>query len=348
MEINHSEYTIAELKERFGKDIKINRDYQRGGGVWPETAKVYFIDTILEEYPFPKLYFHQIYDKAKKKPIMEVVDGQQRLLTIFDFMNGEFKLSGASKKHSGKYFSDLSSDEQDKFRMSRVQADVILAAERTRLLEMFRRINAYTAPLNPAEKRHAKYQGKFKWFATEIADKIGAVLEEFEILTTKQMIRMADAEFIAELAIILDSGIVHKSTTTIENIYKKYDVEFPYNSDYGKIIIQFFQKLSSDFSELRGSFLMKTYAVHSLFAAFAHIYKGIPNGDTDLGFISPQIDIQPDSKTIKTLLALADAHESKDENGPFAEYVKAATSTTTKLNQRKTRSRILASILMGK
>ena len=31
MEINHAEYTIAEIVDRFDKDIKVNRDYQRGG-----------------------------------------------------------------------------------------------------------------------------------------------------------------------------------------------------------------------------------------------------------------------------------------------------------------------------
>ncbi|WP_348550088.1 DUF262 domain-containing protein, partial [Acidithiobacillus sp.] len=88
MKINHSEYTISELIEQFSrKSIRINREYQRGEGLWPPSAKTYFIDTILEDYPFPKLYFHQIFDRAAKKPIMEVVDGQQRLLTIFEFYN---------------------------------------------------------------------------------------------------------------------------------------------------------------------------------------------------------------------------------------------------------------------
>jgi Protein of unknown function DUF262 len=344
MEINHSEYTISELVERFDKDIRVNRDYQRGGGLWPDSAKVYFIDTILEQYPFQKLYFHQIYDKAKKKPIMEVVDGQQRILTIIDFMNDELRLTGASQNFKGLTFSQLPEDMQERLRMSRIQVDVILSAEKTKLLEMFRRMNAYTAPLNPAEKRHAKYQGKFKWFAVEMADRITPALEQFGILSPKQMLRMAEVEFIAELAIVVDSGIIHKSSKSIEDIYKKYDKQFPIEEKVSMVISSFFETLVNNFGTLRNSHLMKTYAIHSFFCAYAQIRYGIPNGEETVGVKTRNMNIKTDKQTMARLQALSDAHEVKDETGEFREYV-AATSTTTKEAQRKARSRVIAQII---
>ena len=61
MEINNSAYTIAEIIGGYTrKDIRINRSYQRSGGIWPSSAQTYFIDTILEKYPFPKLYFLRV------------------------------------------------------------------------------------------------------------------------------------------------------------------------------------------------------------------------------------------------------------------------------------------------
>ncbi len=342
---NHSEHTISEIVERFDKDIKINRDYQRSGGLWPDTAKVYFIDTILEKYPFPKLYFHLIYDRHKKKPMYEIVDGQQRVLTIVDFLNNELRLSNASQKYSGCYFKDMPEETQDDFRMVRIQVDVIVSSDKYEILEMFRRINAYTAPLNPAEKRHAKFQGKFKWFAIKLADKIGAIIEQFGILSPKQIIRMDDVEFIADLAIVLDEGIVNKSAKSTDDIYKKFEKEFPDEDHYRDIIISFFDTLSSNFSELRGTNLMKTYAVHSFFCAFAHIKYGIPNGEKSIGFPTPMSDIKCDKKTIEQLLALSDAHETKDLEGKFAEYVKASISTTTKSAQRMTRTKTIAQII---
>lgn len=343
MEINHSEYTIAEIVEGFSnRTIRINRSYQRSGGIWPISAKSYFIDTILEKYPFPKLYFHQIYDRARKKPVMEVVDGQQRLQAIIDFVQGKFPLSKASHRYAKTRFSELDEGIQELFRMHRVPVDVVLAAEPSQLLEMFRRMNAYTAPLNPAEKRHSKYQGRFKWFAVELADRISPILEEFGILTTKQIVRMADAELIAELILILDAGLINRSEKAINDLYSKYDDEFPVEDDYYRLLLGFFRLLHTRFSELRNTLIMKTYAIHSLFAAYAHIKNGIPGGRDDIGFAPRKANIRTDEDAIADLLEISDAHETKDLEGPYGEYVKAAISTTTKVAQRRTRTRILA------
>ncbi len=345
MEINHSAYTIAEIISGFKrKDIRINRSYQRSGGIWPPSAQTYFIDTILEKYPFPKLYFHQIYDRTLKKPIMEVVDGQQRLQTILDFAQDKIRLSKASQKHTGLTYSKLDEVTQEAFQMYRVPVDVILAAERPQLLEMFRRMNAYTAPLNPAEKRHSIYQGKFKWFAVELADKISPILEEFGILTTKQIVRMADSELIAELVIVLEEGLINRTESSINNVYKKYDVIFAKEEEYSDIISHFFQVITGQFGELRKTFIMKTYAIHSFFSAYAHIKYGIPNGEANLGFPSRGSDIKIDDETIDKLIQISDAHETKDIEGPYGEYVKAI-STTTKAAQRKARTKVLAEVL---
>ena len=346
MEINHSAYTIAEIIGGFSrKDIRVNRSYQRSGGIWPQAAQTYFIDTILENYPFPKLYFHQIYERTLKKPIMEVVDGQQRLQTILDFANDKIRLSKASKRHAGLTYSELDETVQESFQMYRVPVDVILAAERSQLLEMFRRMNAYTAPLNPAEKRHSTFQGKFKWFAVELADKISPILEEFGILTTKQIVRMADAELITELVIILEEGLINRSESSINNIYKKYELEFESEEKYLEITNKFFQMLVINFGELRNTFIMKTYAIHSFFAAYAHIKYGIPNGEVDLGIPSRGSDIRTDEETFDQLIKISDAHEIKDTDGPYGKYVRAAISTTTKAAQRIDRAKILADVL---
>lgn len=346
METNHSDYTIAEIADRYArKEVVINRSYQRGGRLWPPYAKIYFIDTILEDYPFPKMYLYQTYDRAKRKPIMEVVDGQQRLLTIIDFLNDKIRLTKASKNYSGFYFSDLPEEVQERFVMYRIQADVILAAERPQLLEMFRRMNAYTAPLNSAEKRHSRFQGRFKWFVTEISDKISPVLEQFGVLTTKQLVRMADSEMISELILILESGIINRTEKSINDLYEKYDENFEPEDRYAEAIISFFSQLPERFSEIRNSFLMKPYAIHSFFAAYAQIKYGIPNGEEALGLPCRNSDIKSDEETIQNLLAISEAHETKDTEGPYGQYVEAALATTTKAAQRKARASVLAAVL---
>ncbi len=347
MKINHSDYTISELHEAFKrKDIIINQAYQRSAGIWPVSARSYFIDTILEGFPFPKVYFYQSFDARSRKPIREVVDGQQRLHTIVDFLENKFALSSVSKNFSGKKFDDLSDDQQRLFLVFSVPTDVILAAEKKELLEMFRRMNAYTVPLNPAEKRHSEFQGLFKWFINELSDQFSPQLETYEILTPKQILRMADAEMLSEFILVLEQGIINKSDKSIKGIYEKYDACFPKEKEYQKIVSGFFKLLAKDFIELQGTFLMKPYAILSLFTATAHLKFGIPGGDTLLGHAPINSYFRNKERALSGLKELAEAHETQDTQGKYKIYVNAAISTTTKAAQRTARAREMVRVLL--
>jgi hypothetical protein len=107
MRINNNNYSVAELLDMLERrELIINRDYQRGSGLWPPGARSYFIDTILEEYPFPKLYMYEFLDRPNERIRKELVDGQQRLMTIKDFVENKFALSGDTR-HVGLRFQDL-------------------------------------------------------------------------------------------------------------------------------------------------------------------------------------------------------------------------------------------------
>lgn len=328
------------------KSILINRDYQRQAGVWPDSARTYFIDTILEGYPFPKIYLYQVFNEKANRPIIEIVDGQQRITTINDFMNDKFKLTSASNEYKGMCFSDLDEDTRRKFLSYPVETSTILTATRSELLEMFRRINAYNAPLSAAEKRHAMYQGEFKWFIVEQADKFAPLIEGLGIHTSKQLSRMADAEYICDLIVALEKGVVAKTAKNIDDLYKKYesnnDCCFNY---YASVLADFFEMLTSDLISVHDSFMMKSYALNSLFCAYTHIKYGLPNAG-ELTNVVPNKNKEFDFASINNdLLELAEAHEQQDENGIHSKYVKSCLSSTTKLPQRKERFSILVSVL---
>ncbi|WP_300631886.1 DUF262 domain-containing protein, partial [Pseudomonas sp.] len=105
MNLNIGQITLIDLigmLER--KEVIINRNYQRGSDIWPATARSYFIDTILQDFPFPKIYLYQAFSKETNKPYKELVDGQQRVTTIQDFYHNKFALSNTSKKFKGLRF----------------------------------------------------------------------------------------------------------------------------------------------------------------------------------------------------------------------------------------------------
>lgn len=345
MEITRSSITISEIRDMWKrKELIVNRNYQRSASVWPDAARTYLIDTILSGYIFPKIYLYQIFDKTRKIVIREIVDGQQRITTILSYLENEFALNSRSELHQGKHFDDLDEVLQQTFLTYPVEVDIIHTAQPADLLAMFTRMNAYTAPLNPAEMRHAEFEGPFKWFIVGATAQLGARLVSCKVFTEKQAIRMQDSEFLTELAIVLEHGIADKSVTSLSQIYRQYNKEFAKEEEYLKKIIEFVDVLQNDFAPLKDTFISKSYICHSLFTAMMQKKYGIPNGET-LGITDGSFytNLQ---LTLERLTALMGAHEYQDTRGEYGAYVEACLSTTHRKKQRTTRSLWLRNALV--
>ena len=53
MKVTRNVFTISDLNEWMDEQtLVINRNYQRAKGLWPSNARSYFIDTILNGFPF--------------------------------------------------------------------------------------------------------------------------------------------------------------------------------------------------------------------------------------------------------------------------------------------------------
>jgi hypothetical protein len=51
------------------KKIIVNEEYQRKGGLWTTQAKSYFIESILLEYPIPKLFLYAKLDLKTRETV---------------------------------------------------------------------------------------------------------------------------------------------------------------------------------------------------------------------------------------------------------------------------------------
>ena len=69
--------------------INLQPSYQRPGDIWTLENKKLFIDTIINNYDVPKIYFHE-FKESKNEFKYAVIDGQQRLKTIFNFRADKF------------------------------------------------------------------------------------------------------------------------------------------------------------------------------------------------------------------------------------------------------------------
>ncbi|MBX8516493.1 DUF262 domain-containing protein [Pseudomonas cichorii] len=146
--------------------IQLDPHYQRMGGVWTLEKKQLLIDSILNDYDVPKLYFHEFSREQKSATGYgyAVVDGRQRLQTIWDFIDGDFSISEdfEYQRDPSIHLANLTYEDVAKeFPKIRIAFDsfvlpvVGLSTDDEDLIEdMFSRLNE-AAPLNAAEKRNA-------------------------------------------------------------------------------------------------------------------------------------------------------------------------------------------------
>src|SRR6056297_3114654 len=98
-------YTISDFVEwQQKKQLVLAPDFQRGS-VWTVAAKVFLIDTILNDLPMPQVYFRTKLNAESQTTVREVVDGQQRLRAILEFASDKLKLSSKSPNFKGKTYT---------------------------------------------------------------------------------------------------------------------------------------------------------------------------------------------------------------------------------------------------
>jgi hypothetical protein len=345
--VEEGKYSIAELVDWLKRrELVVNQEYQRGGGLWPTAAKSYFIDTILKEFPFPKVYFHERVDKDTKRPRREIVDGQQRLSTILDFVEGKFALGGNAGDVEGMRFGQLSDDQQNSFYSYTVSVDVIRNAERSEILQMFRRMNAFTLPLNAAEKRHSEFFGEFKDWVNTVLDEYGSVLIDWNVFTSRQVVRMADAEFVADVALAIEEGIVSTSPAKLRALYKKYDTNFTSRAAWNEQVSGALDFVLTHLSGLQGTYVTKPHIFHSLMCALIHNRFGLVGAELVTGMTPIGAYSSDPDQALVLLKRLAAAHEEKD-GAEFGQYVKAASEGGNRAAQRIVRVKWLSEALRG-
>lgn len=77
--------------------IDMSPDYQRRPNLWSAEKRSLLIDTILNHYDIPKIYLADLNSRTglsnERNKLFAVIDGKQRLETIFDFLEDKFELS---------------------------------------------------------------------------------------------------------------------------------------------------------------------------------------------------------------------------------------------------------------
>lgn len=211
---------ISELYRRIKEgSLILQPEFQRKF-VWNTKNKEAFIDTIINGFPFPEIYTAQSgVDIAKIETQEVVVDGQQRLSTIVQYLDesSESKIFGKKVQK----FKELSQDAQKDFLNYNVVVRDLGDISSNEIREIFKRINQTKFSLEQIEIQNAIYDGEFISTAKEILEEINP--EHIPIFSDSEMSRMSDLHFILLTMSTLEAGGYFNRDTDVEKFIASYN-----------------------------------------------------------------------------------------------------------------------------
>lgn len=220
MKWKSSPYAISDIKEwRDTQKLEIRPDFQRKA-VWSAIAQVMLIDSIIKDIPMPKIYLEtKMVDDVKYRI---VIDGQQRLTAIFDYIDGKFTMPEKyGEKWAEKKFEELEITERNVILDYMIDTNSLTNPTQEEVNDLYSRVNKYTVQLNRQELRRADYPGDF----IKLAEKLAALefFGEARMFTAAMTRRMLDIEYVEELLCLVIDGIQNKKET-IDSFCEKYQV----------------------------------------------------------------------------------------------------------------------------
>ena len=172
MNIELKEITIQELSDGFednnedgvvgfGGKLDIRPPYQREF-IYKDKQRDAVINTITKKFPLNVMYW-----AVREDGTFEVIDGQQRTISICQYIDGDFAFQN-------RYFHNLKADEKEKILNYTLMVYVCSGTESEKL-EWFKTINIAGEKLTEQELRNAVYTGSWVSDAKRYFSKSGCV-----------------------------------------------------------------------------------------------------------------------------------------------------------------------------
>ena len=163
-----SDPTIKDLHDRYKDgELSLQPDFQRQF-VWDGTRSSRLIESVLLGVPLPIIYLAEEGNGNES-----VIDGQQRLTSFFEFLDGTSKLSGLRVRETlnGIKFSELSKDAQSIIKKTSLRAITIKReSDKDLKFEIFERLNSGSVALNDQELRNCIYRGPYIKLLKELSE----------------------------------------------------------------------------------------------------------------------------------------------------------------------------------
>ncbi|KVE61522.1 DUF262 domain-containing protein [Burkholderia gladioli] len=204
--------------------------------VWSNAHKSGFIDSVIKSYPLPEIFVAERQVDPESGGYAEMlVDGQQRLTTLYEYVTGNIDL----KMEPGvPLYENLSESEKRRFLDAEIVVRVLSGLDMKEIVEVFARMNSTKYALNAMEINNARYDGALKRFAQRIADH--EFFEHHRVFSSSDVRRMQDLRFVLELITTM-LGSYSNGDDELEEYLERFNDDFDQESFVEKCLMNIFE-----------------------------------------------------------------------------------------------------------
>lgn len=344
---------IKDIYSKFNdEEWIIDKTYQRRK-VWGIKDNIRLIETILLELVIPEIFIWDCdTDPITGKTITHIVDGQQRINAIFEFIQEKFKLQSKyliSTEIKNLYgdltFSKLPDDIKKRIWVYEISVvNLSSTFSKDEIKNMFYRLNLTDYSLNEQEKRNSM-DSSFGQAAESLADL--DFWTKHKVFSPRDIRRMGDVEYCSSILLLCREGIVDQTKQeTLDQLYTDFVDEYPdRDKDLEKIAIAV-EYINSIITPETESFSSKKVQMFTLFAlAFDFIDSEILITDEIKKYFVQFV------RTYNAFKNEYELHLSTEEERKVFEMIKkyklASSEGVNKISNRMIRFEVLKKILLN-
>ena len=346
---SRSEQKVQEVYRDFtNNSLIVDESYQRRS-VWVDRDKIRLVETILLGLIVPELYFWDAETDANSgQTITHIVDGQQRIKAIVDFIDNKIRLQKdclldpvAKELYGDKSFSDLDDEVKKQLWAFRLSVIRIENKDMDEIRKIFFRVNLTNYSLNDQERRHSNSWGKFADLTSEVISL--SIWDDYSLFNAGDIRRRKDEEFCSTLILLAKKGIIDQTTQKpLNDAYMDYAKKYPdYEED--KLRIQEWSKIFVKFySESVRTFMRKRTQLYTIFCLIDYIErKNIQVTNEIISRFNHFVQLYTEFENSSGLI------QSDDDDNVIQQYKLASSEGVNKIRNRRIRFEILRDFVLS-
>lgn len=350
------ERTINELCLMFrNRQINLEPGFQRQS-VWTNLDRRRLMQSIASSYPIPCIFLYKRNHRGRL--VYDVIDGKQRLETIFMFTRqGRFRRDAFDVRLA---FDDVVEwvdwrDIRRKRAELRHRIDsykiqtVEVEGDLSDIIDLFVRINSTGKPLTPGEKRHARfYTSRFLKEAERLVARHVRYFLQERILSRTQLARMKGTELVSELLMSIAQGGPINKKTSLDRAIGNESVNAHTLARISREWTGTLNSLKHMFPDLNQTRFRNTADFYSLFMMVWEMRdKGLVLRDRRRNIIAARLLRRLSDGVDQLRDQLRRAKPAKQSQQFFSRYLLTVQGDTDSAANRQRRSEILRGLLLS-